>query len=274
MRNHFHLVVETPDANLVEGMAWLLSTYTIRLNHRHKLFGHVFSGRYKALLVDGSGHGYLRTVCDYVHLNPARAKLVKKEERLLSYPWSSLVWFLAGPQHRPRWMRVDRLLGEHGIQKDTAAGRLEFERRVEARRREQLDEDSLKSIRQGWCLGSEEFKREMLERMEGKLGEHHSGELRLAGVAAKADRIIAEELGRLGWSEPELTTRRKSDPDKLAIAARLRRETTLPLKAIAARVHLGTSKSANTRLHQWMKSNGAGISKHLLPETPKHPKTK
>ena len=41
MRNHFHLVVETPDANLVAGMAWLLSAYTIGLNHRHKLFGHV-----------------------------------------------------------------------------------------------------------------------------------------------------------------------------------------------------------------------------------------
>lgn len=45
MRNHFHLVLETPNANLVAGMRWLLSTYTLRLNHRHKLFGHVFSGR-------------------------------------------------------------------------------------------------------------------------------------------------------------------------------------------------------------------------------------
>ncbi len=53
MRNHFHLVIETPNANLVAGLAWLLSTCTMRLNHRHKLFGHVFSGRYKALLVDG-----------------------------------------------------------------------------------------------------------------------------------------------------------------------------------------------------------------------------
>jgi REP element-mobilizing transposase RayT len=59
MPNHFHLVVETPDANLVAGMAWLLSTYTIRLNQRHQLSGHVFGGRYKALNVEGSGHGYL-----------------------------------------------------------------------------------------------------------------------------------------------------------------------------------------------------------------------
>jgi len=57
-------------------MKWLLGTYTSRFNRRHKLVGHLFSGRYKALLVDGSTPGYLKRVCDYVHLNPARAKLV------------------------------------------------------------------------------------------------------------------------------------------------------------------------------------------------------
>jgi putative transposase len=87
MANHYHLVLETPNANLVAGMAWLQSTYTIRLNHRHKLIGHVLSGRYKAQLVEGSGNGYLRTACDYVHLNPVRAHLLRPEERLLAYPW-------------------------------------------------------------------------------------------------------------------------------------------------------------------------------------------
>jgi len=70
--NHFHLVVETPQPNLVAGMQWLASTYTARFNRRHKQFGHLFSGRYKALIVDGSGTGYFKTVCDYVHLNPVR----------------------------------------------------------------------------------------------------------------------------------------------------------------------------------------------------------
>ena len=51
MGNHYHLVLETPNANLVPGMAWLQGAYTIRLNHRHKLIGHVLSGRYKAQLV-------------------------------------------------------------------------------------------------------------------------------------------------------------------------------------------------------------------------------
>ena len=57
MPNHFHLVLETPQANLVAGMKWLLGVYTGRFNRRHRLFGHLFSGRYKSLVVDGSGMG-------------------------------------------------------------------------------------------------------------------------------------------------------------------------------------------------------------------------
>jgi hypothetical protein len=83
-------VVETPEGNLVAGMAWLLSTYTIRFNQRHKLSGHLFSGRYKALVVEGSGTGYLKTVCDYVHLNPVRASLLQPEQRLGAYPWTTI----------------------------------------------------------------------------------------------------------------------------------------------------------------------------------------
>jgi putative transposase len=64
MPKHFHLVVETPQPNLVAGMKWLLGTYTSRFNRRHKVFGHRFSGRYKSLVVDGSGSGYLKSVCD------------------------------------------------------------------------------------------------------------------------------------------------------------------------------------------------------------------
>jgi hypothetical protein len=253
MRNHYHLVLETPNANLVAGMAWLQSSYTIRLNHRHQLFGHVFSGRYKAQLVEGGGGGYLRTACDYVHLNPVRAGLVKGGDRLLAYPWSSLVWYLAAPEHRPAWIRVDRLLGGHGIRGDNARGRQEFERRMEARRLDETDAGTLKVCRRGWCLGSEGFREEMLQKMEGRLGESHSGELRRETARAKGERIVAEELKRLGWKEKELGVRRKGDPAKLGIAERLRKETTLSIKDIAARVQLGSSRSANARLHRWLR---------------------
>jgi hypothetical protein len=69
---------------------------------------------------------------------------------------------------------------------------------------------------------------------------------------AKAERLVGVELGRLGWREADLGSRRKSDPARMALAARLRTETTLSIKEVAARVHPGTSKSANARLRQWM----------------------
>ena len=134
MRNHFHLVIETPQPNLVVGMKWLLGTYTSRYNRRHKEFGHLFSGRYKALIVEGSGNGYLKTGCDYVHLNPARAKVLRPEQPLSGFGWSSYPQYLAAPSRRPSWLRVDRLLGEWGIPKDSPAGRRVFEERMEWRR--------------------------------------------------------------------------------------------------------------------------------------------
>jgi hypothetical protein len=141
----------------------------------------------------------------------------------------------------------------HGLQQDSPVARQEFERRMEARRLETGDEQGLKALRRGWCLGSTEFKARMLEQTEGQLGEHHFGELRRETAEAKGQRIIAEELGRLGWKEADLATRRKSDPAKLQIAARLRKETTLSIKQIAGCLHLGTPRSASVRLHTVMR---------------------
>jgi REP element-mobilizing transposase RayT len=135
MNNHFHAVEETPEPNLVDGMKWLLGTYTSRFNRRHRVVGHLFSGRYKALPVDGSGNGYLKTACDYVHLNPERAKLLRPEDSLRQCHWSSYGECLKAPRQRPKWIRVDRLLGEMRIPRDSAAERREFERQMEERRR-------------------------------------------------------------------------------------------------------------------------------------------
>jgi len=255
MRNHFHLVVETPNANLVAGMRWLLSSYTIRLNNRRKETGHVFSGRYKALLVDGSGSGYLKTVCDYVHLNPVRAKLLQAEDRLSGYPWSSFNYYLAAKRHRPEWIRADRLLAEHGIKEDTAAGRDEFEKRMELRRKDE-DKEQWKEMRRGWCYGSDELRKEMLARTEEKNPETLSLEIRKESGEAKAEKILKEEMKRLNWKERDLKIRGKSDPEKLRMGARLRKETTLTIKEISARLSLGTAQSASTNLHNWMSKKG------------------
>ncbi len=249
MENHFHLVIETPLANLVAGMKWFLGTYTSRFNRRHKLFGHLFSGRYKALLVDGSGHGYLRTVCDYVHLNPVRAKLLTDQQPLRSYPWSSYGHYLQAPAKRPSWLRVERLLGEMGIPKDSAAGRRQFELGMEERR--QRDEPGQwKSVERGWCMGDGEFRQELLEQMEPKFGRHHGGPERQETAAARAERMLAEELKQRGWSSGQLAGRRKGDLEKVKIARRLRKETTMTLDWIAQRLNMGAAGYAAQCLRQ------------------------
>ena len=90
-------------------MKWFLGTYTSRFNRRHKLFGHLFSGRYKSLIVDASNRGYLKTVSDYVHLKPIRACLLKPGAGLTSHRWSSYPEYLKPPAKRPPWLRIDRL---------------------------------------------------------------------------------------------------------------------------------------------------------------------
>ena len=134
MPNHFHWVVETLQPNLVVGMKWLLGTDTSRFNRRHKLFGHLFSGRYKSLIVDGSGSGYLKSVGDYVHLNPARAELVAADAPLTSFAWSRWPAYLLAGSKRPAWLWVDRLLGEWGIPGDSPAGRQRLEQALEEQR--------------------------------------------------------------------------------------------------------------------------------------------
>lgn len=239
MSNHFHLVLETPQANLVAGMKWFLGTYTSRYNRRHKQFGHLFSGRYKALMVDGSGDGYLKTVGDYVHLNPARAKLLAPTEPLSAFEWSSYPQYLQAPSRRPPWLRVDRLLGEWGVLKDSTAGRQVFAAEMEKRRWEASAQE-FKPVERGWCLGGEEFRKELLEQVSARRGPSHYGEVLQEAEEARAERIVAEALKRLHWSQAELKAHRKGESRKLKLAQELRSKTTMPVAWIAERLSMGS----------------------------------
>ncbi len=249
MRNHFHLVVETPQANLVAGMKWFLGVYTKRFNIRHKLCGHLFAGRYKALLVDGSGDGYLQTVCDYVHLNPVRAKLLSPKAPLSRFRWSSYGDYLKPAGQRPVWLRVDRLLGEKRIARDSVAGREEFARQMERRRWEELEAE-FKPVERGWCLGSEEFRAELLAAAGERVGPGHYGAERQEIGEALAERLVKAGLGALGWTEKELSKRAKGDKEKVALARRLRAETTMTLRWIASRLHMGSWTYVSNLLHE------------------------
>ena len=246
MTNHFHVVVETPQGNLVPGMKWLLGTYTQRFNRRHRHGGHLFGGRYKAQLIDERSAGYLRSACDYVHLNPVRARMLSAEEELDSYRWSSYPAYRR-PKLRPIWLRTDRLLGEHGLEEDTAATRREFARRMEALRLEP-DRSSDELLRRGWKLGAEDFGDWLAHKLSrrGRSGERASE--RAETDEALAERLVLEALARMRWRELDLAMHAKGHNAKVRIARQLRAQTPMSRQWIADRLRMGSASYVSTLL--------------------------
>ncbi|MEH8016400.1 transposase [Rheinheimera muenzenbergensis] len=114
MSNHYHLLVETPDANLSKGMRQLNGTFTQAINRKHKRVGHLFQGRYKAILVDKDA--YLLELNRYIVLNPIRANMV---QALDDWPWSN--WHaVMGKTVSPAWLATDAILRMFGKQRKTA----------------------------------------------------------------------------------------------------------------------------------------------------------
>ncbi len=247
MGNHFHLVLETPQPTLVAGMKWFLGTYTQRFNARHGMRGHLFAGRYKSLLVDGSDDMYLRVVCDYVHLNPVRAGLLGVEGRLEDYAWSSFPEYLKPPKERVEWLRVDRLLGEMGIRSDDAEGRREFGGAMAARCGVEghADEELWKGIRRGWKLGAEDFVERLAGMGVGMVGDTaiHSREAVEETMEEKARGIARGFLKERGMGLEDLRKLKKGHPGKIALARELRGKTTMTMAWIAKELNAGVPQT-------------------------------
>jgi putative transposase len=239
MTNHFHLVVETPQPNLALGMKWLLGTYTQRFNFRKEHWGHLFGGRYKAQLIDERSPTYLLCACNYVHLNPVRARIVRKEQKLQSFRWSSYPGYL-NPKLRPSWLRVDRLLGEHGLQKDTAASRREFERRMVRVRMEGASEVQA-LMRSGGKIGAEDFSDWLADKLARRGRKDERARERRETDAALAEALVQKELAKVRWREIDLARHRKGHPVKTKIARELRTVTPMTRQWIADRLRMGSA---------------------------------
>jgi putative transposase len=237
MTNHFHQVLETPQANLAVGMKWLLGTYTQRFNGRHQRWGHLFGGRYKAQPIDGRSPGYLRRACDYVHLNPVRAGIVAPEEKLETYRWSSYPAY-RWPKLRPSWLRVDRLLGEHGLIEDTAASRREFERRMSQMRLEPTDPVPL---RRAWKIGAEDFRNWLADKLSRRGRDGERARERSETDEALAERMVTEALTAVRWREIDLALQPKGHRLKVMIARQLRAQTPMSRQWIADRLRMGSA---------------------------------
>lgn len=197
MGNHYHLLLETPKPNLVAGMKWFMGVYSQGWNFRRKRRGHVFQGRYKAVVVNGEGSGeYFRIVADYIHLNPVRSGWVGGEtgKKLKEWRWSSFPQY--GRMKQAEWLVTDRVLEAFDLDQGSR-GRRSYTAYLEERAKDRegaLNDASLKELRRGWCLGDENFRDYLLDAMSSTARKRRR-KGSVAGPAARAhDEAEAEGL--------------------------------------------------------------------------------
>jgi putative transposase len=117
MSDHYHLVIETVEGNLSQGMRQLNGVYTQTINRKYARAGHVFQGRYKAILVEKDN--YLLELARYVVLNPVRARMVRN---IAEWRWSSYPAMI-GVAVRPEWLQTGWILGQFAAQRKRAIAR-------------------------------------------------------------------------------------------------------------------------------------------------------
>jgi REP element-mobilizing transposase RayT len=274
MDNHYHWLVRTPEPNLVDGMKWFQLTYTQRYNARHRGWGHLFGGRYKAIPVQAEGEGagdYLKTLMDYIHLNPVRARMVKAGSGLglLDYRWSSLAQGYGLPlgKKRPKWLEVEEGLKLWELA-DTAAGRRIFIERLEKRSeaasrkkcglpQEDLCEGAQMTVRRGWYWGTQAF-REWLEAKVGGAGRAKpkgrslaaSAESRASHDQAEAERLVISGMKDLGLSVEDLDRLAGSDPRKVAMAQATHSVTSVSQVWMAERLKMKSAANVSQQLRR------------------------
>ena len=168
MPNHYHLIVETPRANLSQALGWLQVTYTVRFNRRHRRSGHLFQGRYKAQVVEADS--YAQALVLYVHLNPVRPRSraaplpAQRASELNRYRWSSHRAY-AGLERRPDWL-CGAWLGYWGSGREARAA---YRRQIAQALGKPAD-SPWEALRSGLVLGSEELWQRVKRMLSAKHG--------------------------------------------------------------------------------------------------------
>ena len=217
MDNHYHLLIETPEPNLVAGMRRLNGVYTQVFNRRQRRVGHLFQGRYKAIVVDKDA--YLRELCRYIVLNPVRAKAVRSPQR---WPWSSYR-ATVGELAAPSWLAVEEVQA-------LFSGRSAYRRFVE----EGIGEESpWAGLRGQIYLGGDAFLKRMQRRLPGRrvrgIARSHLEPLRPDAAAIEAGVAKAYRI-----SIDRVLDRASGEAYKAAVYL-LRRAANLPLAEVAKR---------------------------------------
>ena len=250
MSNHFHLVVETPQPNLTEGMHWLMSTTATRFNRFRQERGHLFQGRYQALPIEDArvmGH-----VIDYVHLNPVRAQVVEASQ-VGAFRWSSLARFLRGP--RFAGLDSEGALNGRG-RTDTPEGWSGYVEHLIALAANQEEQKRLgyEGFSTGWAIGGKDWQR--------TLAAEHKNMALTPGLAAQEARALREaqwrelldkKLRQTGRTQAEALAAPKTAPWKLQIAQSVRTESGASVAWLTRELALGAEGTARSMMSRLRK---------------------
>lgn len=228
MNNHYHLVIETPEGNLISGMRRLNSVYTQIFNRRHGRVGHLLQGRYKSIIVDREG--YLLELCRYVVLNPVRAGIVDKPEK---WRWSSYS-YIVGSREKLIWLDAKWILQQ--FSDDVNSARDQYKRFV-------IDgigsPSPWKDLKGQIWLGSKEF----LEKMNRLINKERIKNVPITQtLPLRPSKLEVLELVASTYcvSLEELINRRNVEAYKAAVYL-LRRIVSLDLNTVAKEFGISTT---------------------------------
>lgn len=248
MRNHFHLAVQTPRANLVEGMHWLQGTFAIRFNRFRDERGHLFQSRYRAILVEAGPH--LARVVNYIHLNPVRAGIVPLEQ-LAQFRWCSYRRFLRG--ERPEFLVCEDWLQDLGGLADSPEGWKRYHEYLDwlAADPEEQKRQAFDKMCSGWAIGSDGWRKDLAKDHAetvalSALRGPEVRELKEAAWAVVLKQLLAEQRK----TNDEIVADGRTAAWKVDLALKMREKTTATNEWIAGALGMGKGSSLSVYLSQ------------------------
>lgn len=253
LSNHFHLCLATPKGNLSEGMRWLQATFATRMSRLRAENGHLFQGRFRSLVVE-PGIPLARLV-DYIHLTALRAGL-ESVERLGSYGWSSLHQF-PERQSRPTFMHCSWMENRDAMN-DTAGGWARYKKSLRVRAKSDAREIATleKEMNRGWCIGTMDFKRKLAAAHLRRKGPAHLEHKNLKEFnQLQWEAYFSKALKAVEKRASDLTRGNYSEAWKLAIASKMKRETSVTNQWLSDRLNMGVANGVSSNCGIYRKSH-------------------
>lgn len=206
MDNHYHLLIETPHANIKQLMQNINTSYTVYINRRHGRVGHLFQGRYKAFIVDKES--YLLELGRYIHLNPVRAGIVKTPE---DYRWSSYRDYIYG-EGKEAFADTDDTL--YYFSKKRSAATEKYRGFVNAG----ISEKSSLGDAVGSILGDKTFREKIIKYLKGIPDKTEIPDIKKIKTRHKVEDIVRVVTAYYGIGEDDLLKRKKATQRQRKIA--------------------------------------------------------